>query len=133
MTTNLKVVSPINVPSLVPSAVIPPSRSARTARWSPQHTATSVIPSSGNVSYSTLEDYKLPRQDEEFKTLFYEAIVKEKTILFLVSEEAPQNDLIKVLWLDINRACVWDKRLRPSQMLSFKGQIFGSGGSLAAF
>ncbi|KAI0856095.1 hypothetical protein F4860DRAFT_426685 [Xylaria cubensis] len=85
----------------------------------------------GNL-WDPREDCEPPGQDEEFKKMFYEAMVKEKTMLFLVDEEALRDELIKVLWLDINGACVWDNRLRPSQMLSFRGQIFDSGGSLAA-
>ncbi|KAI0439809.1 hypothetical protein F4803DRAFT_23816 [Xylaria telfairii] len=76
------------------------------------------------------EDYEPPGEDEEFKMPLYEAMIKEKTILFLVDEEALRDKLIKVLWLDIHGTCIWDNRLPPEKMLGFKGRMF-DGGSLA--
>ncbi|KAI0487066.1 hypothetical protein F4859DRAFT_468089 [Xylaria cf. heliscus] len=76
------------------------------------------------------EDYEPPGEGEEFKMPLYEAMIKEKTMLFLVDEEALRDKLIKVLWLDIHGTCVWDNRLPPEKMLDFKGRMF-DGGSLA--
>ncbi|KAI0516869.1 hypothetical protein F5B22DRAFT_646603 [Xylaria bambusicola] len=76
------------------------------------------------------EYYDPPGEGEEFKMPLYEAKLKEKTMMFLIDEEALRDNLIKVLWLDIHGACVWDNRLPPDDMLAFKGRMF-DGGSLA--
>ncbi|KAI0197888.1 hypothetical protein F4808DRAFT_284725 [Astrocystis sublimbata] len=75
------------------------------------------------------EDYE-PPEDDERRLPLYEAMVRERTMLFLVDEDALRTGFIKVLWLNDHGACVWDNRLRPDQMLAFKGHLF-DGGSLA--
>lgn len=74
--------------------------------------------------------YDPPGEDEEFKRPLYEAMLKEKTLMFLVDEEALRTNLIKVLWLDIHGTCVWENKLPPDMMLTFRGRMF-DGGSLA--
>ncbi|KAI1293938.1 hypothetical protein F5Y03DRAFT_326850 [Xylaria venustula] len=91
-----------------------------------------TVEDDGNL-WDPAEDYDPPPgPDENYKMPFHEAMIRERTILFLIDEEALRDELVKVLWLDIHGVCVWDNRIRTSQMLAFRGQIFDSGGSLDA-
>ncbi|KAJ2970859.1 hypothetical protein NUW58_g9575 [Xylaria curta] len=76
------------------------------------------------------ERYESPGSGEEFKRPLFEAKVKEKTMLFLVDEEALRTNMVKLLWLDVHGRCVWENRLRPDNLLEFHGRMF-EGGSLA--
>ncbi|KAI1360753.1 hypothetical protein F5Y08DRAFT_343390 [Xylaria arbuscula] len=77
------------------------------------------------------EHYDQPGEGEEYKMPLYKAMIAEKTMLFLIDEEALRDQLIKVLWLHIHGTRVWRNRVTPSQMLAFKGQMF-DGGCLAS-
>ncbi|KAF3062406.1 hypothetical protein GL218_02918 [Daldinia childiae] len=76
------------------------------------------------------EDFDRPGPGEEFKMGLYEAGRQEKTMLFLVDEQALRAGLVKILWLDIHGKCVWENRLGPHNLLEFRGRMF-DGGSLA--
>ncbi|KAI8963209.1 hypothetical protein F5Y11DRAFT_163535 [Daldinia sp. FL1419] len=77
------------------------------------------------------EDFEPPPgPGEEFKMTLYEAGRKEKTMLFLIDEEALRSGFLKIFWLDIHGNCVWENRLRPNNMLEFRGRMF-DGGCLA--
>ncbi|KAI0972270.1 hypothetical protein F4678DRAFT_56212 [Xylaria arbuscula] len=90
-----------------------------------------TVEGDGNL-WDPAEHYDPPGPDEDYKMPLYEAMIKERTMLFLIDEEALRDKLVKVLWLDIHGVCVWDNRLHSDQMLAFRGQTFDSGGSLAA-
>ncbi|KAI1764237.1 hypothetical protein GGR53DRAFT_327485 [Hypoxylon sp. FL1150] len=75
------------------------------------------------------DDWEPPGPGEEFKMPVFEAKCKEKTLLFLIDEEALRAGLIKILWLDIHGNCVWENRLNPRKKLEFAGRMH-DGGSL---
>ncbi|KAJ3558032.1 hypothetical protein NPX13_g9806 [Xylaria arbuscula] len=89
-----------------------------------------VFEDDGNL-WNPREYFDPPGKGEEFMMPFYEAMVEEKTLLFLIDEEALRDKLVKILWLDIHGTCVWDNRLSPDQVLAFTGRMF-DGASLAA-
>ncbi|CAJ2512947.1 Uu.00g010660.m01.CDS01 [Anthostomella pinea] len=92
-----------------------------------------VIPDTGRYSYGEeviedLHDFdERPGPGEEFKLPLYEAALKERTMLYLIDEEALREKLIKILWLDIHGSCVWENRLRPDERLEFRGRMFEGG------
>ncbi|KAI0113009.1 hypothetical protein F4814DRAFT_331908 [Daldinia grandis] len=83
-----------------------------------------------DIVQETEEDFDRPGPGEEFKMAVFEAGRKEKTMFFLVDEQALRAGLVKILWLDIHGNCVWENRLDPHRLLEFRGRMF-DGGSLA--
>ncbi|KAI6080957.1 hypothetical protein F4821DRAFT_265392 [Hypoxylon rubiginosum] len=75
------------------------------------------------------DDWEPPGPGEEYKMPVFEAKRKEKTMMFLIDEEALRSGLVKILWLDIHGECVWENRLDPHKKLEFVGRMH-DGGSL---
>lgn len=75
------------------------------------------------------EDEDAPGQGEEYKMAVYRAGRKEKTMLYLVDEEAVRTGLVKLLWLDIHGRCVWENKIDHSDLFDFRGRTM-DGGSL---
>ena len=90
-----------------------------------------IFEDDGNL-YDRAKFYDPPGKGEEYKIPWYEAMIKETTMLLLIDEEALREKLVKLLWLDIHGNCVWDNRLRADRMLEFRGKMFAIGGSLDA-
>ena len=59
--------------------------------------------------------------DEEYQRPAHEAQKREKTIMYLLDEEALRERVTKVMWLDAHGNCVWDFKIRD--IWEFQGPL----------
>jgi hypothetical protein len=68
--------------------------------------------------------------NNEAQLLLYNAVMKCKSVHYLFDEEALQEKLVKVHFLDIHGQSVWYNKIRPEQIQDFEAHP--SGGHLSA-
>lgn len=68
--------------------------------------------------------------NNEAKLLLYNAVMKCKSVHYLFDEEALQEKLVRVHFLDIHGQSVWYNKIRPEQIQDFEAHP--SGGHLSA-
>lgn len=62
-----------------------------------------------------------PAPEEEYKCAVHKAQKLEKTMLYLLDEEALRENLVKVMWIDAHGNCVWDFKVQDLE--SFQGPL----------
>ncbi|EPE27578.1 hypothetical protein GLAREA_04369 [Glarea lozoyensis ATCC 20868] len=64
----------------------------------------------------------LPSEPEkEYERALYDAERLEKTLIYLIDEEALRERVFKIMWLDIHGNCVWDFKVRD--LFRFQGPL----------
>jgi hypothetical protein len=75
------------------------------------------------------EPIDLSPPDEESMLPLYDAALKDKSVMYLLDEEALKEKVVKILWLDIHGNCVWRNTIRPDEATSFESRP-RTGGTL---
>lgn len=65
--------------------------------------------------------------EEEYMVPLYNALMKERLILYLLDKEALQKKLLKVCWYDLGGNFVWWNWMSPVDSECFEGHVFGLG------
>jgi hypothetical protein len=54
---------------------------------------------------------------------------KAKWLIYVVDEEVLRDDrgLVKIMWMDQHGQCVWENKIEPNVMASFRGALSGGG------
>jgi hypothetical protein len=65
--------------------------------------------------------------DDQSMVPLYNAMVKEKLVIYLLDNEALQRNMLKVRWFNLSSNSVWWNWLSPLDTQSFEGHLFGLG------
>lgn len=57
----------------------------------------------------------------------YNAVMKERLVIYLLDKEALQKKMIKLIWFDLGGNCVWWNWITLSDTQDFEGHLFGLG------
>jgi hypothetical protein len=70
-------------------------------------------------------DDELP--EDEGKSRLYNAVSKERFVMYLMDEEALKQKMLKLIWTDLGGNIVWWNWLDPSHTMTFEGHLYGLG------
>lgn len=78
-----------------------------------------------NIMGSVIEDYEGYEMDEisqhPSEPPIELASLRAVMVLYVVDNEAVEEDLIKLFWMDVHGRCVWSNKVEPSELFAMRG------------
>lgn len=73
------------------------------------------------------DDYQLEKPEEEAMALLYDALNRERLLLYVLGEEALRKKMIKLAWFSLGGQLIWWNWLRVSDLQDWEGLLGGLG------